>query len=525
MRRVLLAYAFYDFIEFFAWLVVILWAFDRGGATLAGIAAVVQLLPAALIAPAIAGIGDRMSRGTALVIAHGMVAVSAALTWVALLTDAATAVVIGTSAVLTTCIAVVRPIHFAALPQLSSSPAQLVSGNSLSSVLDGTARFIGPVVAGLLVTSYGAATAMALGMAIAVLPVLLCLRLGLAAAPASEEEEANLRAALGGVLALWRDWASLALLVVLAMDFVLTGALDILGVSYAQDVLGLSATGAGVLIGSLGVGGLLGAFAGAGLSHGRRIGRVVVVGAILEGASFALVPVFGLLAPAAMVLALAGFGGAATLVAGRTLLQRATDDRILARVFAVQESTALLGSALGAFLAPVLIGLFGPSLAWVPLGVGVALATLACVELVRRLDARARYLPAELALLREVPFLSVLPPYELERLASRANWMDAPAGAVVIGQGDIGHEFYMVAQGEASVTISGARKPDLIGAGGYFGEVALLRRIPRTATITAETDVRLLVLRSEHFLAAVTGEIDGDNLVVEMSSRYDDLAT
>jgi MFS family permease len=524
MRRVLAAYALYGFIEFFAWLVVVLWCFDRGGATLAGIAAVVQLIPAALLGPALAGIGDRLPRGTALVLSHGLVVICAVLTWAALATEASTVVVIAASTALTTVIAVVRPIHFAALPQLASAPAQLVSANSLSSVLDGTARFAGPVVAGLLVAEAGATTAMAVAMVIAFAPPLLCLRLGLGAAPTPDEEESELRAALGGLIALWRDWASLALLLVLAIDFVLTGALDILGVAYAADVLGLAEGGAGLLIGSLGIGGLVGAFAGASLSQGRRLGRIVVGGAVLEGLAFAVVPVWGLLVPAAITLALTGFGGAATVVAGRTLLQRATDDRILARVFAVQESTALLGTAIGALLAPALIGAVGTQLAWVPLGVGFALAAFACIGLVRRLEQRAQYLPSELALLRDVPFLAVLPPYDLERLARTSRWEDAAGGTVLVQQGEVGLEFYLIFSGEVSVTIDGALKPGTLGVGQFFGEIALLRSIPRTATVTAETDVRLLVIRGDDFLAAVTGSEDGDDVQAEVAARYDDLA-
>ena len=524
MRRVLAAYAAYGFIEFFAWLVIVLWCFDRGGASLAGAAAVVQLIPAALLGPALAGIGDRLPRGTALALAHGLVVVCAVLTWAALAADASTVLVIAAATTLTTMIAVVRPIHFAALPQLASAPSQLVSANSLSAVLDGTSRFVGPVVAGVLVAGVGASAAMAVAAAVAALPPLLCLRLGLNAPAEPEEEESGLRAALGGVIALWRDWASLALLFVLAIDFVVTGALDILGVAYAEDVLALAEDGAGLLIGSLGVGGLIGAFAGASLSQGRRLARVVIGGAVLEGAAFALVPVWGLLAPAAVTLALTGFGGAATVVAGRTLLQRATDDRILARVFAVQESTALLGTAIGALLVPLLIDRVGTELAWVPLGVGFALAAVACTGLVLRLEKRAQYLPEELSLLRRVDFLAELPPYDLERLARNSRWVDLEAGTVVLRQGDLGRDFFIIATGEVGVTIDGRRKPGELGAGEFFGEIALLRRIPRTATITAETDVRVLVLRDNDFLAAVTGGVDGRAVMSEIASRYDDLA-
>lgn len=523
LRRVLAAYALYGFIEFYAWLVIVLWSFERGGAALAGTAAVVQLIPAALLGPVLAGVGDRLPRGLALVLAHSIVVICAAVTCAALAADASTVVVIAASTLLTTAIATVRPIHFAALPQLASAPAQLVSANSLSAVLDGTSRFVGPVVAGVLFAASGASTAMAVALLVALLPPLLCIRLRLAAPPDPVEEESGLRAALGGVIALWRDWGSLALLFVLAIDFVVTGALDILGVAYAADVLDLAEDGAGLLIGSLGIGGLIGAFAGASLSHGRRLARVVVGGAVLEGAAFGLVPVWGLLVPAAVTLALTGFGGAVTVVAGRTLLQRATDDRILARVFAVQESSALLGTAAGALMVPLLIDRVGTQLAWVPLGVGVVLASVACIGFIRRLEARAQYLPRELALLRRVPFLAELPPYDVERLARSSRWAEVDGGTVVVQQGEVGREFYVVEGGELSVTINGQRKPTTLGPGDYFGEIALLRHIPRTATVTAEEPTQLLVLRGDDFLAAVTGEVDGEGIAAEIASRYSDL--
>jgi CRP-like cAMP-binding protein len=95
---------------------------------------------------------------------------------------------------------------------------------------------------------------------------------------------------------------------------------------------------------------------------------------------------------------------------------------------------------------------------------------------------------------------------------------------VVLRQGDLGRDFFIIATGEVGVTIDGRRKPGELGAGEFFGEIALLRRIPRTATITAETDVRVLVLRDNDFLAAVTGGVDGRAVMSEIASRYDDLA-
>jgi len=521
LRRVLVAYCLFDFVEFFVWLVVILWAFDVGGAGLAGLAALVQLVPAAFLAPAIASVGDRMPRGTALVLAYGLIAVSCLLTMVALRLDAPGGVVIAASAAATTAIAVVRPIHFAALPQLAATPDELVSGNSLSSVADGSFRFLGPVAAGVVVTTLGYWQGFWIATLLCLAAAGLCTRLELLSPVIDDEDEVGgLRVALEGIRTLWGDWGSLALLLVMTVDFVVTGALDVLGVAYAQDVLGLAATGAGLLIGSLGVGGLVGAVMGASLSRGRRLAPVVVVGGTVEGCAFAAVALVGLLTPAMVLLATAGTAGAVMIVSGRTLLQRATDDRVLARVFAIQESTTLLGTALGAILAPLVIDWFGPRVAFVPIGLGCALVALTGVVFIRRLDARADYRPEETRLLRGVPFLSVLPEFDIERLAQNSRWDVVLPGAVVISQGEAGRAFYVVAEGEFAVTVDGVRRPFTLGAGTGFGEIALLHAVPRTATITALTAGRLLVIDVSDFLASVTGSADGRAMAAEVTARH-----
>jgi hypothetical protein len=241
---------------------------------------------------------------------------------------------------------------------------------------------------------------------------------------------------------------------------------------------------------------------------------------MVEGGAFAAVALVGSLTPAMVLLAAAGTAGAVMIVSGRTLLQRATDDRVLARVFAIQESTTLLGTALGAIVAPLAIDWFSPRGAFVPIGLGCMLVALTGVVFIRRLDARAAYRPQETALLRAVPFLTVLPEYDIERLAKNSHWDVVLPGAVVVAQGDVGRAFYVVAEGEFSVTVDGERRPFTLGAGAGFGEIALLHAVPRTATITALTAGRLLVVDVHDFLAAVTGSADGRAMATEVSERH-----
>jgi MFS family permease len=254
----------------------------------------------------------------------------------------------------------------------------------------------------------------------------------------------------------------------------------------------------------------------------RRLTPVIGMGGLMQGLGLAAVAFMTLLFPAMLAIVVCGIGGALLTVAGRTLLQRTSDDRLLARVFAVQEAVALLGWAFGSIVAPVVIDAFSPAGAFVPFGLGCALLTLVALVAIRRLDDRATTHPVEAALLRGVPFLSVLPPYELERLAAQTTWMDVLTGDEVIRQGDPGDLFYVVAEGRFSVTVDGIRRPSMLEAGAGFGEIALLHSVPRTATITALASGRLLTITSEEFLASVTGSEDGRDVATEVSAAQRD---
>jgi MFS family permease len=521
LRRMLIAYGVYDLVDMAIWIAIIFYAYDVGGVSLVGIVAVVQLLPAAFIGPLLVGLGDRLPRGTTLVLSHAGVAVATFATTIAILASAPVPVVVTCSALATIAVAVVRPFHFASIPMLSRTPADLVSANSLSSMADGFSMFLGPVAAGIGAALAGPALVLSVSSVLAVVATLLCLGLRLGpAAPFDAAEAPSWRAAFGGLGTLWRDWGALALLLVLTTRFVLGGATDVLGVAYSDEVLGLGESGAGLIIGAIGIGGILGGAIAGSLALRNRLAPVLVAGGVVQGVAFAAVVLIVVLAPAMVALAVSGMAAAVMMVAGRTLLQRTSDEAMLARVFAVQEGTSLLGVAVGAIIAPVLIDRLSPAAAFVPFGVAAALLTLACFPLLRRLDVRAVLRPHESALLRSIPFLDALPTYELEQLSRRAEWLDAPAGQVVITQGDVGDRFYVIAEGQFAVSIDGVRRPGELGPGMGFGEIALLHAVPRTATVTADTNGRLLTVLGDDFLAAVTGSPDGHAVAREVSRAH-----
>jgi hypothetical protein len=186
----------------------------------------------------------------------------------------------------------------------------------------------------------------------------------------------------------------------------------------------------------------------------------------------------------------------------------------------VQEATGLVGLAVGSLAAPLLISWFSPRGAFIPLGLGTILIALAAHLVVRRLDETAVWLPRELALLRGIPFLAVLPPYELERLARRSTWLDTKAAETIVREGEPGDAFYIIEHGEFEVWISGLGGVRILGPGDGFGEIALLTSVPRTATVTSMATGKVLAVNGHDFLAAVTGSPDGQAIAAEVQASY-----
>jgi CRP/FNR family transcriptional regulator, cyclic AMP receptor protein len=105
-------------------------------------------------------------------------------------------------------------------------------------------------------------------------------------------------------------------------------------------------------------------------------------------------------------------------------------------------------------------------------------------------------------LLANVRLFSTCNKRELARIASLVDEVDAPKGKVIVRQGDPGRECFVIAEGKAKATIRGkGSKP--LGTGSFFGEMSLLDQGPRSATVTAETDMHLLVLGSREFSSLV----------------------
>jgi cyclic nucleotide-binding protein/MFS transporter len=209
-------------------------------------------------------------------------------------------------------------------------------------------------------------------------------------------------------------------------------------------------------------------------------------------------------AAALVLLAFPGVGNAFADVAGLTLLQRITPDEVLGRVFGSLEAVVFAGTALGSLVASGLIAVLGIRGALVAAGAFLPGAVVLAWPRLRRLDSESDVPERRLELLRDIPMFAPLPPVALEHLALALAPVTVPARGTVFRAGVPGELFYVIDSGEANVSID-RRTAGRLGPGGYFGEIALLENVPRTATVKAVSDLELLCLDRDRFIGAVTG--------------------
>jgi hypothetical protein len=272
----------------------------------------------------------------------------------------------------------------------------------------------------------------------------------------------------------------------------------------AFDLLDLGRSGPGFLNSAVGIGGLLGAAAALALVGRQRLAGDFGAGLILWGLPIALIAVWPTTPATLVFLGLLGIGNTVVDVAALTLLQRAVPREVLARVFGVLESLVVGTIGLGAVCASVLVWAVGARAALVVTGALLPVLAVLCWTRLRAIDARIEVPAAELGLLQAIPLFAPLPAPALEHLAQRLEPARFSAGTEILRQGAPGDRFHIVVTGRVDVLQEGRSLGEL-GPGDSYGEIALLRDVPRTASVVALTDVTEYTLGRDEFVGAVTG--------------------
>jgi MFS family permease len=510
LRRLQLAFAGSIVGDWAYAVAVAVYAYDQGGPAAVGLLGVVRYLSMALVLPLASTLADRYSRKWVM---FGSDAVRAGLVLVAagiIAADGPALLVYALAVVTALAGTPFRPAQAALLPGLARDPAELTAANVASSTIESVGFFVGPALGGFLLAVANFQTVYVVNAVTFLWSAAIILGLRASAPPArasaEEEREGILVHASAGFRAILGDRNLRLVVGVYCAQTVVAGASLVFTVALALDLLDLGRSGVGYLDAVMGIGGLVGGFVALVLAQRGKLALDFGIGVLLWSAPLLAVAVWPEVGVAAVAMVLIGLGNSLVDINAYTILQRTVPDEIMGRVFGAMESAVIGAMALGALLMPLLIETVGIRAGLAVLGGAVALVVVLALAGLHRIDATV-LAPAGLELLRGISIFAPLPEPIIERLARALIPIEAPAGAVVITEGHEGDRVYMIEQGTVVVTKDG-RWVAQLGPGDFFGEIALLRDVPRTATVTAETDIVLQALDRDVFIPAVTGHHD-----------------
>jgi MFS family permease len=512
LRRVQLAFVGFNSAEWGVWIAMLVYAYGHGGATAAGLVAAAQLVPAGVFAPFASVLADRYPPARVLVWGYVAQAIALGTTATALLVGGPPLLVYALAACGATAVTVTRPTQAALVPGLARTPDELTAANVVAGWIESVSLLAAPALTGVLLAVSGPGVVFAVMAGWVAVSAFLVVSLR---GPAPIGSAAGTRAeTVAGFGALRRDRDARTVVGVVAAQYVAIGALDVLFVVLAFDLLHIGGSGAGYLNAAFGAGGVLGITATVALIGRPRLAPPLLVAVAIWFLTFLALGVRTSTALAFVLLVVAGATRTVVDVAGRTLLQRVARPDVLARVFGVLEGLSMAALAVGSLLTPALVAGLGARAAIVCLGCVLPIAVALTARRLVAIDRTATVPIVELGLLRTLPMFAPLSAPQLEGLARALVAVPCTRGECVVREGDPGDRFYVVADGELAVSAGGTLR-----RGDCFGEIALLRNVPRTATVTSATDGRLYSLAREQFLEAVMGHpaarAEADRLVVE----------
>lgn len=483
-------------------------AYHAGGATAVGLLMLVRMLASAVVAPFSSVLGDRHNRARVMISTDLIRAVALAGAGVAALAHAP-AIAIYALAVLVAIVSTAfHPAQAALTPSLAGTPEELTAANAVGSTIESVGTFAGPALGGLLLAATSIGVVFIVMSALFLWSAFFVMRIRTppAAVPASTAAHPPfLHQASAGIRTIVKEPNVRVIVGLYGCQTLIAGALRVFIVVMAFRLLDTGNAGVGFLNSATGIGGVVGAVATILIVGRSRLATDFGVGVVLWGLPIALIGIWPNEWLALTMLGVIGIANTIVDVSAFTLLQRAVPDEVLARVFGVLQSVLLGTIGIGSVLASALVSILGPRTTLVVAGAFLpVMAALIYRRLIAIDDAASKPSLDRVRLLRRSPIFAPLPLATIEWLSSRLIPVHLNAGETLFRQGEHGDRFYLIEAGELEVSPDGS-PPKVEGPGEALGEIALLRDIPRTASVRACTDAELYALERDDFLGAVTG--------------------
>ena len=505
LLRLCAAWSLFVLAEYGVWIAMLVYAYQRGGTTTAGVIAVLQLVPGVLAGPLLSTVADRRSPTALLVGGYLSQTAGMGLAASAMYLQAPAAYAYAGGVFAATAVTATRPAQAAALPALARTADELATANVVISWLESSGIVLAGVVSGLALAGGqpGLVFAICAGATLAAAVLAGAVRVPGIVAPDDDTAAGAISSAFAGVAVLRRSRAPRLLVAILGVQFVVIGALDVLFVLLAVAVLHRSTAWTGYFNAGYGLGGVL----AGGVTFwlvGRRLAPALVLGAAAIALPLAVTAYSHRAVVTLALLVVVGLGRAVLDTAAHTLLQRSVPTDLLGRMFGIIEGLSMAGLAVGSILVPLLVRLTGSTGALIGVAALLPAALLVGMRTLAMVDHAAQVPVVQIALFRSIPHFRLLPTPVLEGLARVARRREFSDGETIIREGDRGDDFFAVAEGRVRV-VQHCTELGSQGRGTGFGEIALLRGVPRSATVIADGPVVVYALDGAEFVRVVTG--------------------
>ena len=479
-----------------------------------GAAGLARFIPSLLLSPYAGVIAERFERVRVMVASDLLCVVFQALLAIVALADGPPGLVVFIAALSAIANLPYNPAVAAMIPQIADED-ELAAANALNGTIENLTVITGPAIGAGLLALGSPSTVFAINAVSFLLSAVIVARMKVRSRPVdvTESGEAGvMEQMLVGVRTIVHSPSARVPVAFCGLVSFVYGADTVLFIGVSDTKLDTGAEGFGYLLTGLGVGGVLATVFVNRIAASSRLAVAITVGAVVYCVPTALLTVIHSPETAFAVQIVRGGATLVVDVLAITALQRAVPPATLARVFGVFFAFFLGAIALGTLVTPPIVNAFGLDAALLIMAFVPAALALLGYPALARLDqtaaARLAELAPRIAILERLGIFAAAPQSVLERLAAACQPVEFAPGTAIVREGEPADALYVVLEGSVGVTAhgetGGEERLRTMGPDTYFGEIGLLERIPRTATVTAEALTRCYRIDGDEFLEALT---------------------